>query len=104
MHNPLRNHSREIDVMQHGFINIFGAALLCWSHNLSTNEIAECLGDETAHHFHFTEENFSWREKTISVSEIKRLRQSKVMSFGSCSFAEPIEGLSSLGFLGNTGD
>jgi len=103
MHHPLRNYSAEIEVMQHGFINIFGAALLCWGCNLSTDEIVECLRDETANHFHFTEEGFSWKNRTISTSEIKRLRQDKVISFGSCSFTEPIEGLRSLGFLGNTG-
>jgi hypothetical protein len=103
MHHPLRNYSADIEVMQHGFINIFGAALLCWGCYLSTDEITECLRDETADHFHFTEEGFSWKNRTISTSEIKRLRQGKVISFGSCSFTEPIEGLRSLGFLGNTG-
>ncbi|NOR23296.1 MAG: hypothetical protein GQ542_02695 [Desulforhopalus sp.] len=103
MHHSLRNHSPELMVMQHGFINIFGASLLYWNGNLSRNEITECLRDEAAHHFHFTEENFSWREKIISASEISRLRQSKVISFGSCSFIEPVEGLNSLGLNGNTG-
>ena len=103
MHHPLRNYSTDIEVMQHGFINIFGAALLCWGCNLSTGEIAECLRDETADHFHFTEKGFSWTNRTISTSEIKGLRQGKVISFGSCSFAEPIEGLRSLGFLDNSG-
>ena len=103
MHYPLRNYSADIEVMQHGFINIFGAALLCWGCTLSTDEITECLCDETADHFHFTVENFSWKNRTISTSEINRLRQGKVISFGSCSFTEPIEGLRSLGFLGNNG-
>jgi hypothetical protein len=65
--------------------------------------MTECLRDETARHFHFTGEGFSWQERTISANEIKRLRQSKVISFGSCSFAEPVAGLRLLGFLGATG-
>lgn len=103
MHHPLRKYSAEIEVMQHGFINIFGAALLAWGCDLSTDDMAECLRDETAHHFRFTEEGFFWKEQSISVSEIKRLREGKVISFGSCSFAEPVEGLRSLGFFDNTG-
>ena len=103
MHYPLRNHAPQLEVMQHGFINIFCAALLCWGHHLSTAEMTECLGDENANHFHFTEESVSWMENTISASEIKRLRRSKVISFGSCSFTEPLEGLRSLGFLDPTG-
>lgn len=103
MHYPLRNHAPQLEVMQHGFINIFCAALLCWGCNLSTAEMTECLRDEDAHHFHFTEESVSWMKKTISAGEIKRLRHSKVISFGSCSFTEPLAGLRSLGFLDPTG-
>ncbi len=103
MHHPLRKYSPCIGVMQHGFINIFGAALLAWGCNLSTDDMTECLRDETARHFHFTEEGFSWQETTIPTDEIKRLRQSKVISFGSCSFAEPVAGLRLLGFLGTSG-
>ncbi|MGB3209490.1 MAG: hypothetical protein WBB19_02175 [Desulforhopalus sp.] len=103
MHHPLRNRSLEIEAMQHGFINIFGAALLCWSEKLTTDEVEECLRDEAAQHFQFSKESFSWRDTTISAGEIHRLRQSKVISFGSCAFTEPVEGLISLGFLDNTG-
>lgn len=103
MHHPLRNYSSEVGTMQHGFINIFGAALLSWGCNLSIDETVQCLCDETARHFRFTEEGFSWQDKTISAGEITRLRQSRAISFGSCSFAEPVDGLRSLGFLGNAG-
>ncbi len=103
MHHPLRNYSPETGGMQHGFINIFGAALLCWGCNISIDETAQCLRDETAQHFHFTEEGFSWQDKMISAGEIKRLRQSKAISFGSCSFTEPVEGLRSLGFVEKVG-
>ena len=103
MHHPLRIYSPESGGMEHGFINIFGAALLCWGCNLSIDETAQCLGDETARHFHFTEEGFSWKNNNISTSEIKKLRRSRAIGFGSCSFAEPVEGLRSLGFLDNAG-
>ncbi len=103
MHHPLRNYSPETGVMQHGFLNIFGATLLCWGCNLSIEETAQCLGDEAAHNFQFTEEGFSWQEKTITASEVERLRRIRAISFGSCSFTEPVEGLRSLGFLANAG-
>lgn len=103
MHLPFRNYSAEIKVMQHGFINIFGAALLCWACNLSIKEVIECLRDENAGHFHFLNESFSWKNKMIPISDIKRLRQSRVISFGSCSFTEPVEGLRSLGLLDSIG-
>ena len=103
MHLPFRNYSDEIKVMQHGFVNIFCAALLCWGCDLSRKEIIECLCDENASHFRFMDESFSWKNKMISVSEMKRFRQNRVISFGSCSFTEPIEGLRSLGLLDSIG-
>lgn len=104
MHHPLRNRSRELETMQHGFINVFAAALLAWDSNLGADEIAACLADENGRHFLFADDAFSWRERTISAGAIKRLRTSKVISFGSCSFAEPVEGLHSLGYYRTTGD
>jgi hypothetical protein len=103
MHQPFRHFSADSGVMQHGFINIFAAALMCWGCNLSFDETVQCLGDETAHHFHFTEEGFSWQDKTISANEMRSLRKNKVISFGSCSFTEPVEDLRLLGVLGNKG-
>ena len=98
MHQPLRNHSTELNVMQHGFINIIGAALLYWSGNLSKVEILECLLDQRGQNFHFTEKKFSWKDKSILATEINQLHKSSVKSFGSCSFAEPVGGLGLLGF------
>ncbi len=103
MHHPLSNHSPETGTLQYGFLNIFAASLLFWSGNISKNEIVECVCDKTARHFHFTREHFSWRDKTISAREIERLRRSRVISFGSCSFSEPVEGLRALGFQNNSG-
>ncbi len=100
MHHPLYTYSPGLEVMQHGFINIFGAALLCWSCNLSVTQIAACLRDGNAQHFHFAEQYFSWQENIISASEMITLRQNKVIGFGSCSFTEPVAGLRSLGVLG----
>jgi hypothetical protein len=103
LHHPLSNHSPETGILQYGFINIFAAALLFWNGNISRNEIVECLSDETVGNFHFTRDHFSWRDKAISSGEIQRLRRSRVISFGSCSFSEPVEGLSALGYQHNSG-
>jgi hypothetical protein len=103
MHQPLCQYSSELQVNQHGFINVFTAALLSWSCSLELQEIAACLRDQAADHFTFTRENFSWLDHTISAGEIARLRRNRVISFGSCSFTEPVAGLRALGLLGTTG-
>lgn len=104
IHHPLRHFSSDLQVMQHGFINIFAAALLSWACNLSIEQIAACLDDESAQNFHFAKTGFSWKGHFISTGEIKRLRRRKVISFGSCSFSEPVAGLRSLYLLDNSGD
>lgn len=103
MHQPLRYNCPELEGMQHGFINIFAAALLAWGCNLDHAEMTACLRDETAGHFHFTNEGFSWQDHTISSAGIEQLRHNRVISFGSCSFTEPVAGLRALGLLGGTG-
>jgi len=103
MHHPLSSHSPDTGTLQYGFLNIFAAALLFWSGNASKNEIVECVCDKRSGHFDFTRDHFSWRDKTISAGEIERLRRSRVISFGSCSFSEPVDGLRALGFQHNSG-
>lgn len=103
LHNPLRSYEERIDVMQYGFFNVLGAALFAYHCNLALGEIVSCLIDEDPNHFIFSEEHFSWKENSIAAVDIQRIRNDKVISFGSCSFYEPIEGLSALGLLGNKG-
>lgn len=103
MHQPLHHNSPELASMQHGFINIFAAALLAWGCNLDHAGMTACLQDETAGHFHFTDAGFSWQGHTISSAEIEQLRHNRVISFGSCSFTEPVAGLRALGFLAASG-
>ncbi len=103
MHHPLSSHSPETGNLQYGFINIVAAALLAWSEKISPNEVVECVCDKTIDDFHFARDHFSWRNKVISAGEIERLRRSSVVSFGSCSFSEPIEGLIAFGLPNNSG-
>jgi hypothetical protein len=104
MHLPLRSRCRVTGDMQHGFLNVFAAALLSRVAPLSTAELADCLGDEDPADFLFTDEWFHWRDRAISTMEIHKIRRERVLSFGSCSFEEPIEGLVALGLLDRNGD
>lgn len=101
IHQPLRNREHELGVMQHGFINIFTACLLSWHSGVCLQNIADCLSDQNPAHFRFTEETFSWKDFSISAADILALRRDKIISFGSCSFTDPIAGLTSLGLLGS---
>ena len=104
MHLPVRNQCRLTGEMQHGFLNIFAAALLFWAGRLSATEMTDCLRDEAPADFLFTEEGFHWRNKTIPTADIQKIRQERIVSFGSCSFNEPVAGLLALGLLGKSGE
>jgi hypothetical protein len=99
MHQPLRSYVHDPGTMQHGFINIFAAALFCWHHPLADSQIAEILTEEQQGKFIFTENELQWRTFSISAAAIQQLRNAKVISFGSCSFTEPCEALRSLELL-----
>ena len=104
MHLPLRNQCRLTGEMQHGFLNIFAAALLFRAGRLSAAEMTDCLRDETPADFLFTDEGFHWRNRTIPTADIQKIRQERIVSFGSCSFNEPVAGLLALGLLGKSGE
>lgn len=99
LHHPFRSFSAELQAKQHGFINVFAAALLAENCALTSAEIEQCLSEEDPGNFTVADEGFSWKDKSIANAAIKRLRCEKVISFGSCSFAEPLSDLQILGFL-----
>lgn len=99
IHQPLRHREHELGVMQHGFVNIFTAALLSRHTGIELQEIADCLSDQDPADFSFTEEELRWKDYSISAADIMALRRDNVMSFGSCSFIEPLVGLETLGFF-----
>jgi hypothetical protein len=76
----------------HGFINVFLAAALL--------EHAESiLAEEDPRAFSFDDEGASWREHRVSTDALAKMRREFAMSFGSCSFEEPISDLRELGWL-----
>jgi hypothetical protein len=83
----------------HGFLNVFLAAgflRLGYKPNL----IRELLEDEWAENFIFDTDGFLWRQEYfLSLAQLEDLRRSNAISFGSCSFVEPISDLQEIGLL-----
>lgn len=97
LHHPVRSFRAEVDTRMHGFLNVFGAALLDYEHDLSEETIRRILEDEDPGDFLFTPDGFAWRDLALSTAMIGALRRRAVTSFGSCSFDEPREDLRALG-------
>ena len=104
LHHPLRGEYRltyedgSPHGMMFGFLNVFLAAAFART-GLTLKELALLLEEKDADAFQFTETSASWRGNTVSRTEISAVRHHVALSFGSCSFQEPVDDLRSLGLL-----
>jgi hypothetical protein len=98
LHHPLRQYREEVQTKMHGFLNVFGAAVLAAEHRWDANQTAIMLEDENEGSFSFTDDFFAWREWRIDIKRLQ-YRRRFVVSFGSCSFDEPREDLRRLNLL-----
>lgn len=99
LHHPVRRYHASVQARMHGFLNVFGAAVLAHAHGLDTDGIAAILLDEDAASFRFTDERFAWKDLSAGTDAVREARRSFAVSFGSCSFDEPREDLRALGLL-----
>jgi hypothetical protein len=85
--------------MMHGFVNVFLAAALLW-HRGSTEADARATLEETSPEaFRFEERCVSWHGHSLTTSQLRAARRKFAISFGSCSFEEPMQDLKELGWL-----
>jgi hypothetical protein len=99
LHHPFRRFQTPLRAPLHGFINLFGAAVLAHARNLGEEQVRAILEDEEPSHFLFDEQGFRWGDVAITTPEITAAREQFAVSFGSCSFDEPREDLRALGWL-----
>lgn len=99
LHHPLRHYFDELKTMMHGFLNIFAAGIIAMRHNISDYGLNEILSDENPDNFVFQNDSFSWKDWNVSSEDIRLARENLVVSYGSCSFDEPIEDLKAIGLL-----
>ena len=97
--NPLTYKSDAPEGKMNGFLNVFLAvALLQQGYN--SNIIIDLLNDEDADNFLFNDNGVLWREEYfISTAQMRRLREKNIISFGSCSFDEPVTDLQEIRLL-----
>lgn len=99
LHHPRRHWDSSLALWHHGFLNVFGAGLLAQNHPLTEADLVAILSDRTAEHFRFDPDGFAWKDWACSTARIVESRANAATSFGSCSFAEPIDDLIALGFI-----
>lgn len=104
LHHALRSDYRltyEADsasATMHGFINVFLAA--CFRHaGVSRDEIETILGVSASDAFVFDAAGVTWGGHRLTNSGIESARHLFLVSFGSCSFEEPIDELRGMQLL-----
>ena len=101
LHHPLRGDYRltyEPDSptgKMYGFLNVFLAAALVYAGEAEDTALA-VLQEEDAFAFSFSDDAIVWRDKRVDAEQIHSSRANFAISFGSCSFREPIDEVESL--------
>ncbi len=109
LHSPLRAEVREAGQleMHHGFVNLFLAGALAF-YGADEQAVANTLEVRGPREFRFEDDVVRWeaasrasvsQEQMLITDQIEKARSEFAISFGSCSFEEPVEGLKFLGWL-----
>ncbi|MGP1272398.1 MAG: hypothetical protein ACTS22_03615 [Phycisphaerales bacterium] len=109
LHHPIRGTYRltydEVPPMgeMHGFVNVFLAAAMVQARKLSHEQTVRLLDETDPARLSFADHEAVWRspdgEIRVSADEITRSRQRLALSYGSCSFDEPVNESRALGWL-----
>jgi hypothetical protein len=81
--------------VMHGFLNVFCAAAFVRTGIPATDAVA-MMEETAADAFQFDGAGVTWRSRRITTPAITAARSNYSLSFGSCSFTEPIDDLRTL--------
>ncbi|ARA93186.1 hypothetical protein AWN76_008460 [Rhodothermaceae bacterium RA] len=97
LHHPLRHWDAALGVPAHGFLNVLGAAVLARVHPIGPARIRRILEADDPEALHFDDDGLAWEDLHAGLEQIREARAHAATSFGSCSFAEPVRALRTLG-------
>ena len=101
LHHPLRGEQAltyEPDSargVMHGFLNVFLVAAFCYN-GLGAPEAQQLLDVSERRALRFDDDGISWRDYRVSTGEVETMRRRLAVSFGSCSFTEPVDDLKTI--------
>ncbi len=98
LHHPLPNHDDAVGARMHGFLGVFGGAVLARLHGLGAADWAEILDSVDASDWS-VDDGLRWRSLRATAAEVADARRQLALSFGTCSFDEPRDDLRALGWL-----
>jgi hypothetical protein len=101
LHHPVRaeyrlTYEREAPSgTMYGYLNVFLAAAWMMA-GLPDADALALLEERDAGAFDLNGDGVRWRDRELSGAELARARERLVLSFGSCSFREPLDDLAAL--------
>ena len=95
---PLTYEANAPTRIMYGFLNLFVAAMI--ADDTTTQELTAVLEEENPAAFRFEDDLMRWRDCCLPLEDlIAPTRQDFAISFGSCSFEEPIDDLKAMNLL-----
>jgi hypothetical protein len=99
LHHPIRHLDAGLGCMMHGFLNVFAGATLLRCGAIDSSLLVDLLACESADAFTFDSDGLAWNGTRATVAETIDSRPRLAVSYGSCSFDEPVDDLHNLGLL-----
>jgi len=99
LHHPIRRRQPETNFVMHGFLNVAIAAYAYYAGVADAASVRNILREEDPHAFTVDVTHVAWRNVRVGVGAIAAARAATLRSYGSCSFAEPVDDLRDLGIL-----
>ena len=79
-----------------GFMNVFTAGVARASARLQASDLEPILAESDRGAFRVANSTLNWRDKALDASQIAHAREGFCLSYGSCSFDEPVDELRAL--------
>lgn len=98
LHRPFRHTDEATGFTHHGFINLLVAAALAAA-GAPIGTVTAILAETDPAAFEISPAGLSWRDHRVTAAAFDSLRPGGFVSYGSCSFQEPVEDLAVLGVL-----
>lgn len=81
-----------------GFLNLFLASVLM-AYGMDRTKGTRLLEETSTFAIQISDVHIGWRGHRLDLGEVATVRQRSIVSFGSCSFTEPIDDLAALGLI-----
>ncbi|HKE36447.1 MAG TPA: hypothetical protein VKB39_03395, partial [Candidatus Baltobacteraceae bacterium] len=97
LHHPVRHLDAATGFTMHGFLNLLAAAV--FASRTDETVLRAIVAEEDPGAFTFEDDSFAWRGLCCNIDELRAVRRSSFVGYGSCSFDEPVDDLTALGIL-----